>query len=226
MYRKIRITVVSLVVMTICMLSSTATLSYFTDTDSATNEFTVGKAASSLSIYEDENSITPFGTTNIGPLTDNMPDIAYYLQATNTGNIPVYQRFRVVIPGALANAITLEIPNCTLVADVNNTNISTCSNSDYSVTYDSSVPVDNATYAVYYIVSNVVLGLNEKTANWPTSAIKVGTVSTVTDLQDITTCTTNDSNNCKFGIRAYSDVIQTTGFTSAVQAFDGFAETY
>ena len=128
MYHKIRITVVSLVAITICLLSSTGTLSYFTDTDAQTNSFTVGNASSALVIYDDIAG----GTENILDTDDYSPledptNVPFYPKATNDGNIPVYQRFRVVIPIALANVVTLNLPtenNCKVETAINNT----CSN--------------------------------------------------------------------------------------------------
>ena len=224
MYYKIRITVVSLVLITICVLSSAGTLSFFTDSDSTQNDFTIGNASTELVLYKDTNG-TLFDTTN--PLTDGMQDIPYYLQATNDGNIPVYQRFRVVIPIELANVLTLKMNNCTLVVDNTDTDVSRCENANYSIVYNMSVDVENTpTYAEYYIVSKSELGVGAKTSEWPTAAIAVGNISDVENFDQIATCENNDANKCSFGVRAYSDVIQTTGFTSAIQAFENLTETY
>lgn len=226
MYRKIRITVASLVVMVICVLSSVGTLSYFTDIDSKSNDFTIGNASSDLMIYNDgagdEEHIFSASDYTLVP---GMPDIPYYLQAKNDGNIPVYQRFRVVIPIALANAMTLELP-CTLGELVDG--VRTCSSDDYDITYDSSVNVGaEPTYAEYYIVSKNLLDVNRTTSEWPVTAIKVGDIPDgITESSEIVTCMDNDSNKCVLGIRAYSDVIQTTVSESATQAFEDFTETY
>ena len=112
MHRKIRITIVSLMVMIACMISSVGTLSYFTDTDGATNSFTVGNASTVLSMYDDVSGDEKreFDASRYSPLTDGMDDIPFYLQATNSGNIPVYQRFRVVIPIGLEDVVTLKLP--------------------------------------------------------------------------------------------------------------------
>lgn len=226
MYYKIRITVVSLVLITICVLSSAGTLSFFTDSDSTQNDFTIGNASTELVLYKDANG-TLFDTTYLDPLTDGMQDIAYYLQATNNGNIPVYQRFRVVIPIELANVLTLKMDNCTLVVDNTDTDVSRCENTNYSIVYNKSVDVENTpTYAEYYIVSKSELGVGAKTSEWPTVAIAVGNISDVEDFDQIATCEDNDVNKCSFGVRAYSDVIQTTGFTSAIQAFENLTEKY
>ena len=226
MYYKIRITVVSLVLITICVLSSAGTLSFFTDSDSTQNDFTIGNASTELVLYKDTNG-TLFDTTDLDPLTDGMQDIPYYLQATNNGNIPVYQRFRVVIPIELANVLTLKMNNCTLVVDNIDTDVSRCENANYSIVYNKSVDVENTpTYAEYYIVSKSELGVGAKTNEWPTAAIAVGNISDVENFDQIATCEDNDANKCSFGVRAYSDVIQTTGFTSAIQAFENLTETY
>lgn len=226
MYYKIRITVVSLVLMTVCVLSSAGTLSYFTDSDSKQNDFTIGNASTELVVYKDVYG-TPFDTTGLNPLTDGMKDVSYYLQATNNGNIPLYQRFRVVVPIELADVLTLKMDNCSLVVDETDTDISRCNNANYSVIYDKSVDVNNEpTYAEYYILSNNVLEVGAKTSEWPTSAIAVGNISSVEDFDSIATCESNDANKCSFGVKAYSDVIQTTGFTNAIQAFENLAETY
>ena len=226
MYYKIRITVVSLVLITICVLSSAGTLSFFTDSVSTQNDFTIGNASTELVLYEDTNG-TLFDTMDLDPLTDGMQDIPYYLQATNDGNILVYQRFRVVIPIELANVLTLKMDNCTLVVDNTDTDVSRCENANYSVVYNKSVDVENTpTYAEYYIFSKSELGVDAKTSEWPTAAIAVGNISDVENFDQIATCEDNDANKCSFGVRAYSDVIQTTGFTSAIQAFENLTETY
>lgn len=227
MYYKIRITVVSLVVIVVCVLSSAGTLSYFTDSDSKQNDFTVGNASTKLSIYKNTDG-APFDVADLDPLTDGMQDIPYYLQAINDGNISVYQRFRVVIPIELANVLTLKIDNCTLVVDNTDTDVSRCENANYSIIYNKSVDVENTpTYAEYYIVSKNKLGVGVKTSEWPTAAIVVGNISNVENFDQIATCEDNDANKCSFGVRAYSDVIQTTGFTNgAIQAFENYTETY
>lgn len=188
MYHKIRITVAAIVVMVLCMLSSTMTLSYFTDTASTVNNFKIGNASSTLSIFKDSTGETPFNA-NEYTLTPNMPDIPFYLQATNNGNIPVYQRFRIVIPANLD--ITLNLP----------------ATDKYIVTEQSGT---------YYIVSKEILAVDGTTAHWPTSAIVVGDIPS--DMSPYT-CPANSNNDCILGINVYSDVIQTTGFTSATDAF-------
>ena len=226
MYYKIRITVVSLMLITVCVLSSAGTLSFFTDSDSTQNDFTIGNASTELVLYKDTN-YTLFDTMDLDPLTDGMQDIPYYLQATNNGNIPVYQRFRVVIPIELANVLTLKMDNCTLVVDNTDTDVSRCENTNYNIVYNKSVDIENTpTYAEYYIVSKSELGVGAKTSEWPTAAIAVGNISDVEDFDQIATCEDNDVNKCSFGVRAYSDVIQTTGFTSAIQAFENLTEKY
>ncbi|MBR3319706.1 SipW-dependent-type signal peptide-containing protein [Candidatus Saccharibacteria bacterium] len=222
MYRKIRITVASLAVVMICLLSSTATLSFFTDSKTATNSFTVGNASTTLATYNHESGDSEhvFDAEDY-VLTDGRT-IPFYLQATNDGNIPVYQRFRVVIPIGLADVVTLNLPDCVISPDTGNT----CNNQDYTVTYNPSVVVEETpTYAEYYIVSNNILAVGDNTVEWPTEAIQIGDLSELED-KSLFTCENNDSNNCIFGISTYSDVIQTTGFASAIDAFANSSETY
>ena len=192
MYHKFRITITAIVVMMFCTLSSTMTLSYFTDTDSTTNSFTIGNASTALSIYGDDVGEQAFDASNY-TLTPNMPDIPFYLQATNDGNIPVYQRFRIVIPTALADSITLNLPTTT---------------DEYVVTNQSGT---------YYIVSTEALAVGETTAHWPTLAIHVGDITNIDTSQF--TCSDNSNNNCVLGINVYSDAIQTAGFANATDAF-------
>ena len=230
MYRKIRITVVSLVAMTVCVFSSTGTLSYFTDTDARTNDFTVGNASTALVVYDDvtgdRHEIDVEGCALLSnetekpsycsPLEVGM-EIPFYLQATNDGNIPVYQRFRVVIPIGLADVVTLKSgdSDCTVA--------NACDNDAYDVTYESDV---DGQYAEYYIVSKAKLAVGGKTGEWPTTEIYIGDISGVGDIDDIATCTNGNNNKCVFGVKAYSDAIQTTGFTNAIDAFEGLEETY
>ena len=228
MYHKIRITAVSLVVIVICILSSAGTLSYFTDTDGVTNNFTLGNAATELKKYGDVSSEEPQAIST-EPVTDNSL-YAFHLQARNIGNIPVYQRFRVVIPIEFAGLVTLTIPDmeeCTLTTAVGTMETSTCSNDNYTVTYDPSVEVENvATYAEYYIVSKAPLVVDGLTAEWPTSEINFGNISSVENYRNILSCG-DDVNNCVLGIGIYSDVIQTAGFADgAVEAFENFTESY
>lgn len=229
MYHKIRIAIVSLVVITIVMLSSVGTLSYFTDTDGKTNDFMVGNASTALTVYDDISS-EPWRELDASnyrnkPLVSEML-IPYYLQATNNGNIPVYQRFRVVIPIALADVLTLKVDGCVWQADPDDGDKSLCNTTNYNVTYDKSV--DN-TYAEYYIVNNRILDVGEATdesSGWPTVAIEVGDIPNSSSLNEIIECKNNDPNDCSLKVKAYSDIIQTTGFNSAMEAFEGFTETY
>ncbi len=220
MYHKFRIIVASLAIMMLCVLSSSLTISYFTDTKIATNNFTIGNASTALSIYDnlaDEKHI--FNANDYSPLTDR-DDIKLYLQATNDGNIPVYQRFRVVIPKALASAITLnlsDMDNCSVETNSEHT----CANENYTVSYNPNV---NDTYAEYYIVSNNILDLNASTVKWATQGLKIDGISSIDTSEFV--CSDNSGNNCKLWINVYSDAIQTTGFTDAVSAFANFAETY
>ncbi|MBR2839908.1 SipW-dependent-type signal peptide-containing protein [Candidatus Saccharibacteria bacterium] len=230
MYHKVRITVVSLVVMAICMLSSVTTLAYFTDTDGAMNNFVVGNMSTVLAIYDnvdDSENKHAFSTSDYSPLVDGK--IPLYLQATNNGNIPVYQRFRVVIPIALSSVVTLNLPEmdeeCTIVT----TSESTCRNTDYTVTYKPSVSVDDVPkYAEYYIVSNEVLAKDGKTAEWPTVSLTIDGLNDLSEADKslFATCE-EDDNNCVLGIGIYSDAIQTAGFAGgAVSSFADFPETY
>ena len=191
MFQKVRITIGAIAIIALCLLSSTFTLSYFTDTVDSVNNFKIGNAASTLSIFKDNTGETLFDA-NEYTLTPNMDDIPFYLEATNTGNIPVYQRFRVVIPTALADHITLNLPET----------------DKYTSTKDSGT---------YYIVSSSVLPVEGKTEHWPTLSISVGDISGIDTSQYA--CQENNNNDCILGIHVYSDVIQTTGFDSAAAAF-------
>ena len=216
MYHKIRITVVSLMAIAICMLSSTGTLSYFTDTDSKQNDFTVGNVSTVLAIYDDlAGDKRVFDAANYSPLKDNV-DIPFYLQAMNDGNVPVYQRFRVVIPIALAQVVTLDLP-CTIAEAP--THAGSCSSTDYNVSYS----LDDM-YAKYYIVSNAAVAVDDVTNEWPTTKIHIRGLSD--ENKSLFTCENNDPNHCVLGIGVYSDSIQTTGFTSAIQAFENLTEKY
>ncbi len=223
MYHKIRITVASLVIMTFCTLSSVMTLSYFTDTKSTSNEFTIGNASTSLAIYDEVESENRhvFDADNHGPLVDNA-EISFYPQATNDGNIPVFQRFRIVIPIALAEYIKLNLPtNC----EVETATDHVCTSDDYTITYNPSVNVEETpTYAEYYIVSNRKLAVGSKTSEWPTEKLIFTGISNAN--KSLFTCANNDNNNCVLGINIYSDAIQTTGFANANEAFTNLAETY
>lgn len=239
MYHRIRITVVSLVVIAIMMLSSVATLSYFTDTDSKTNDFAVGNAKTTLVIYDEVSDASSRHQIVEGDYTvvdkhvlkyassaaeEQLDILPFYLQATNDGNIPVYQRFRVVIPIALANVVSLDLPNTYNGCDVKTVENNTCSNADYTITYKSSVSVeDTPTYAEYYIVSNSKLAVNGKTKEWPINGIKFGVISSLDE--SLFVCDENDSN-CAVGVKAYSDAIQTAGFQTAAGAFASVGETY
>ena len=159
-----------------------------------------------MAIYDDISSATPrqFDVATYSPLTDR--DIPFYLQATNDGNIPVYQRFRVVIPKALANVVTLDLPNST----------------DYTVTYEASV---NDTYAEYYITSTNPLAAGATTNSWPSEA-KI-TINGLNEAnKSLFACSGADNNDCVFGIDVYSDAVQVAGFADAATAFAGFTETY
>ncbi|MBQ6130602.1 hypothetical protein IJI72_02870 [Candidatus Saccharibacteria bacterium] len=222
MYQKLRIVVASLVFMTLCILSSTATLAYFTDTDTKVNSFTVGNASTTLALYDDisEEPYRPFAAENYSPLTEGQ-EIPLFLQATNDGNIPVYQRFRIVIPLALADAIVLDLPNCTLDPSTGNT----CANEHYTISYNPSVEIDHVpTYAEYYLTSNQVLDVNRLTAAWPTEKLIIGNIDNIDP--SVFECTGSNPNTCALGISIHSDAVQTTGFPNALAAFANFPETY
>ena len=210
MYHRIRIAVVSLMVIAICALSSSATLSYFTDTEAVTNEFLVGNIATTLAVYSDSGGTTPFVDSGY-TLVDNM-DIPYYVQMSNTGNIPVYQRFRVVFPAALDGVVTLNGLPCTLA---NNT----CVGDNYSVTYNPSINGN----AEYYIVSNTAVAVSGETIKWPFTGIHINGISD--ENKSLFVCS-NGANSCVLGIRTYSDAIQTTGFSGVANAFASLTETY
>lgn len=224
MYHKIRITVVSLALVAICALSSATTLSYYTDTDTQSNRFTIGNASTTLKIYSDDTGSAELDPSEDDPLTDG-DTIPFYLQATNNGNIPVYQRFRIVIPTALAQVVELNLPTMDEGCTIKTAQESTCSNEHYTVTYKPSVQSGDApVHAEYYIASKQVLGLNQQTVKWPTFGLRIGGISNIH--RDLFTCADNDDNNCVFGISAYSDAIQTTGFNDVSSAFANFTETY
>lgn len=221
MYHKIRIAVASLVIVTICMLSSAMTLSYFTDSDAKTNSFTVGNASTTLKIYDsaaggDENMFDDSEFT----LNTDMNEIPFYLQAKNDGNVTVYQRFRIVIPSALASLVELDLPEDMSNCDVKN---EACDNDAYRITYD-----ETAEYAEYYIVSKNMLVEGATTTEWPTKGIKITIPeqSGEVDYTALFTCENNDKNNCALGINVYSDVVQTAGFADAITAFANVEETY
>ncbi|MBR3594786.1 SipW-dependent-type signal peptide-containing protein [Candidatus Saccharibacteria bacterium] len=224
MYNKVRITVAALVVMALCTLSSAMTLSYFTDTKSKENEFTVGNASGTFIVYDDVSNADSanwreLSANNYPPIEDTS-EIPLFPQAKNTGNIPVYQRFRIVIPKALANVITLNLPSSMNDCKVETAAEKTCSDDNYIVKYNPSVA---DTYAEYYLTSKTPLDLNGTTATWPTESIKIGDLSGVD--KSLFTCESG-ANSCTLGIRVYSDTIQTTGFMNAEDAFINLAETY
>ena len=221
MYSRVRVAVASLALVVMCMVGSTGTLSYFMDSKGVTNNFTVGNASTELAIYDDVTGDRRFlNAGDYSPLEEGT-EVPFYLQARNTGNIPVYQRFRIVIPVALKDSVTLDLSADSCMV----TSADACSDAKFAVIYDPSVSVNNVEmYAEYYIVSNQVLGVDEVTAEWPLNKIIFDNMSGVSE--ESLTCT-GGSNSCAFGVGVYSDVMQTTGFTAgAVKAFESFTETY
>ena len=216
MYKSIRVAVASLIVMMICVLSSTLTLSYFTDTVTQSSDFTIGNASTELEVEFQR------ADTN-APIT-NGEMIPFSLQATNDGNIPIFQRFRIVIPIDLSNAVSLSLAG----NDCKNTGTSAsglCSNENYTITYNESVSIENnARYAEYYIVSQEPLSVGDKTAEWLNlPQFEIGDIPSAGS--EPYTCESGN-NSCVLGIKFYSDSIQTTGFENAEQAFENFTETY
>lgn len=232
MYHKIRITVASLVIVTVCMLSSAMTLSYFTDSDVKTNSFAIGNVSTALTIYDDVTSEPwrEFDEANHGTLlSDTDYDIPFFMQATNDGNVTVYQRFRIVIPSTLADFVELALPDDMGTCDAKT---ETCSNEHYSIAYDGNVVVEKegeepTTYAEYYIVSKDALVQNGATNSngWPIVGIKIN-IPAEGDYGALFTCTDGSRNNCALGINVYSDAIQAAGFANAEAAFVGTGETY
>ena len=200
MLQKIRIAVASLAIMMLCLISSSSTLSYFTDTDSKENIFLVGNASTALTIYDELSPNRELNASNY-TLTNNL-EIPLYLTATNDGNIPVYQRFRIVMPKDLGGIVTFTLSDTT----------------NYTVSHST-----NDTYSEYYIVSNNILGVGNSTVEMTAGTkLKIGDIS---GLSNLFVCN-GDANNCTLGIRFYSDAIQTTGFNNADEAFSNFNETY
>lgn len=225
MYRKIRIVVVSLVVAMICVVGSSMTLAYFTDTDSTTNNFVIGNASTKLMIYDDVSGSAyhELNVADYSPLVGieengTVRDIKFYLQAQNDGNIPVYQRFRIAIPKNLAGLVTVSLGDggsCDAVV------ATSCNYDGYTASYKSSV--HNNEYAEYYITRTIALDVNAKTSEWPTTNLRITGISEAN--KSSFECS-GDNNNCVLGIKVYSDAIQTAGFANAAQAFENFAETY
>ncbi len=215
MHKQIKILVASIVAIGMCIIGSSATIAYLTDTEQQVNNFTVGRASTTLTIYDDSGVLDP---SSYSPIEDGTT-VTYHLKAENDGNISVYQRFRVVLPIALKDAVTLtlsDMGDCDVRTATNNT----CENTNYIATYNPSV---NSTYAEYYIMSKAKLDVSATTVEWPTAQINFVSVSTIDS--SLLTCG-GGSNSCVLGVRAYSDAMQTTGFNSVTEAFQNFTETY
>ena len=226
MYSKLRVTLASLSLILLSTLTSTTTVAYFTDSDSTSSTFILGRADTVISAYDDVSSVpyTPFSADTYGPLVQDQ-EIPLYLSAENNGNIPVYQRFRLVLPITLASALTFNLPGCTLTPLAESPTDSTCTTESYTVIYHPSVNIENLpTYAIYYIYSNQPIAPGAATPEWPTTKIIVGNLDNVNPADF--TCANNNLNSCAFGLSYYSDVIQTTGFSDPISAFQNFAETY
>jgi hypothetical protein len=177
-------------------------------------------------MYNDESGSESnlFNTADYPPLVGDV-DIPFFLSAKNNGNIPVYQRFRIAIPIALADLVTINLPAMNKDCIVTTTSENTCSNENYTVTYKPSVEVENVPmYAEYYIVSNDILAVDDLTTKWPTTGIHITGISDAN--KSLFTCADSSDNNCTLGINVYSDAIQKTGFTDADSAFVNFRETY
>ncbi|MBR2725763.1 hypothetical protein IKE87_00625 [Candidatus Saccharibacteria bacterium] len=215
MHKRIKIMVASIIAIGMSIVGSTMTIAYFTDTDEQINNFVIGNAATELKIYDNNGELDP---SSYEPLEDGTT-INFRLKAANNGNINVYQRFRVVLPIALRDAVTLTLDSMG-GCDVKTVAGNTCENANYLATYSPSV---NSTYAEYYIMSKAVLSKNATTAEWPTAQINIAGLSVVD--RTLLTCE-NGNNSCVLGVRAYSDAIQTTGFDNVVSAFQSFTEVY
>ncbi|MBR0488532.1 hypothetical protein IJJ39_02575 [Candidatus Saccharibacteria bacterium] len=217
MYHKVRAIVASLVIITICILSSSGTLSYFTDTDSMTSNFIVGNASTSLAVYDDVtgDEYHLLDVSNYEPLVENT-EVPFILESTNDGNIPVYHRFRVVIPSALASVTTIVFSDMDACVVEDSTTDHTCSNDNYVVSY---TPPTDTSDAEYSIVSKHAISVGESVSKWgwPTEKIVFGDLAGIDT--SVYTCEQDDANNCTFGIGIYSDSIQTTGFADAEAAF-------
>lgn len=225
MYKKIRITAIAIVLAVICIASSSGTLSYFTDTDNTENNFVVGRVASELSVYKDTEG-TEFDETEYeGHPLEAGNQIPYYLQAENTGNIDAYQRFRIVIPIGLKDAISVKLGGDLAECNAKTATNNICEGSLYKVRYSASVEVDDEpTYAEYYIESKNILAKETKTEEWPTTALYIEAGASSEDLSQL--ACGESGNNCTLGVKVYSDTIQTYGFSDVSAAFVNFAETY
>jgi hypothetical protein len=140
------------------------------------------------------------------------------MKAVNDGNIKVYQRFRLVLPAALADAVTLNLEGMN-GCDVRTATSNTCENDNFIANYNPSV---NG-HAEYYIMSKSRLEKNAATTEWPTASLDIANLSSIDRSRLV--CESG-ANSCVLGVGAYSDAIQTTGFNNVTEAFQSFTETY
>ncbi|MBR2709999.1 hypothetical protein IKE72_02890 [Candidatus Saccharibacteria bacterium] len=214
MHGKLKIMLASLAAIAMSIVGSSMTIAYFTDTDGGVNNFVVGHASTALTIYDDGGELNP---ASYEPLEDTQ-HITFRMKAVNDGNIKVYQRFRLVLPVALADAVTLNLEGMN-GCDVRTATSNTCENDNFIANYNPSV---NGR-AEYYIMSKSILEKNAATTEWPTASLDIANLSAVDQSQLV--CE-NGANSCVLGVGAYSDAIQTTGFNSVTEAFQNFTETY
>lgn len=241
---KKKVIAISLVLALVAVAIASVTIAYFTDTEEATNVFTVGNVEIDLleaNIHRHADSYLANGTDgflpdgfNGGEATDDdilAADELYqdYLAAQelmpgvsvnkmpyvkNTGKSDAYVRIRVMIPSAL----DLNCLNSSVYC-------STALEEEFTFVGDWATPVtttvDGVEFDVYTFVRNEALAADEMTYwnVWNTISLDADTTSAELEAYIAAGAITEDG---QFNVLVQADAIQAATFANATEAFAAF----
>ena len=227
-----KILVLSLAILALSIAGSATTLSYLTDSELTTANFTVGKVkirtiAASINRWENEtmmsdtdliNNSSGYSTylqekcSNMLAEPDKPAVCNRYIYVQNTGTVAAYLRVKVQIPtNDYFNDIGIEYGG----------------SKEYEVTTpDFSKPINCATGGgkcyEYIFTKYLPLQPGTMTANPSLTAMTYSGVAETSTTDDGEEGSSSGANLSTNGIRVYTQAIQAQGFSSATEAFSNF----
>ncbi len=215
---KHKILAIALAVIAMATTSSTLSLSYFTDSSTVINKFTIGSTDVQLfryytdligSRYSAENAAWVDGLyenwlADASQVMQGGKDIAFRPYITNLGNIDVYVRLKLYIPYSLLHDGYINIVESDAVAD-----------GDYTLS-STARTIDGMDYTIYTYTLQTPLTAGAFTTTPPITALGLTqkAVSKRVDLSGFV------DENGKLAVKTEAESVQAYGFDSAATAFN------